>query len=404
MSNSIWRLARVLLIGFGLVALGLVYWQVLQAPSLLAREDNPRRVIAEQRVRRGRLLDRDGNPLAYSQVLPITALQDVVRRHYALPAAAPAVGYYSLRYGVGGAEAAFDARLRGQSGIWDRLLHRPPVGEDVTLSLLWSAQVAADRALGSAKGAVLAMDVVSGGIWVMVSHPTYDPNQLDEEWEGLVADPDAPLLNRSTQGLYPVGDLARLVGLAGLLSAGTTVPPDPLQAPLEAMLAPLSRLGYLATARQLGFDQAPGFDLPTVAGRLPDLYGKDTPRDLVVTPLHMVHFMAAVAGDGQLPQARLAHPARPAGVERALSPQVASTLRSVSPRRGDLAVWCGVVTPKETGGAPLSWLAGYAPAEVPYFALVVVVENSSIGEMSTLPVAQQVWQALKDGAREVARH
>jgi len=398
MPDSISRLARALLVGFGLVALGLAYWQVIRAPSLLAREDNPRRVIAEQRVRRGQLLDRNGRALAYSEVLPITALHDTVRRRYALPAAAHAVGYYSLRYGVGGAEAAFDVQLRGQTNAWDGLLHRPAIGEDVTLSLSWAAQLAADRALGSAAGAVVALDIVSGEAWVMVSHPAYDPNRLDEDWEQLVADPNAPLLNRSIQGLYPVGDLARLVGLAGLLSAGTTTPPDPFQAPLETMLAPLGRLGYLATARQLGFDQAPIFDLPTAAGRLPDLDGKDTPRDLAVTPLHMARFAAAVARDGQLPRAWLLHPAPSAGAQRAFSPDVAAALRVVSPRRGDLAVWSGVATPKETGRAPVSWLVGYGPAEAPRLALVVVVEGSSGGELDTLPVAQHIWQILKEDA------
>lgn len=398
MSDSIWRLARTLVVGFGLVALGLVYWQVLQAPGLLAREDNPRRVITEQRVRRGQLLDRDGKPLAYSEVLPITALHDTVRRHYTSPAAAHIVGYYSLRFGVSGAEAAFDVRLRGRTDALDGLLHRPAVGDDVTLSLSWAAQVAADRALGSSTGAALTLDITNGEVWVLASHPAYDPNRLDENWEHLVDDPNAPLLNRATQGQYPVGDLARLVGLAGLLSAGTTVPPDPLQAPLESMLAPLSRLGYLATARQLGFDQAPGFELPTAPGRLPDLYGKDTARDLVVTPLQMARFVAAVARDGQLPRVRLTYPVLSVEAERAFSPQVAASLRALSPRRGELAVWCGVATPKETGRAPLSWLAGYVPADAPRFALVVVLEDRPGGEVDTLPVAQQVWQALEENA------
>ena len=53
-----------------------------------------------------------------------------------------ALGYYSLRYGASGAEAAFDPALSGSSAerdastvLIDSLLHRPQVGADVQLTL-----------------------------------------------------------------------------------------------------------------------------------------------------------------------------------------------------------------------------------------------------------------------------
>src|SRR5512136_2789762 len=117
MAANIRRLAQSILIGFALVAAGLAYWQVVRAPELSARDDNPRLVQAELRLQRGRLLDRHGQVLAYSEPLTggETALPggSVLLRRYPQPAAVHAVGYYSLRYGTGGAEAAFDARLRG---------------------------------------------------------------------------------------------------------------------------------------------------------------------------------------------------------------------------------------------------------------------------------------------------
>jgi len=42
---------------------------------------------------------------------------------------------------------------------------------------------------------------------VMSSHPTYNPNKLDEEGEALSTNENAPLLNRATQGLYPIGNI-----------------------------------------------------------------------------------------------------------------------------------------------------------------------------------------------------
>ena len=399
MAANIRRLAQSILIGFALVAAGLLYWQVARAPELSARDDNPRLVQAELRLQRGRLLDRHGQVLAYSEPLTggETALPggSVLQRRYPQPAAVHAVGYYSLRYGTGGAEAAFDAALRGQLLPLDRLLHRPQAGSDAALSLDLAAQRAADEGLGERRGAVVVLDIASGETLVLLSRPGYDPNRLDEGWDALSADPAAPLLNRAAQGVYPLGDLARLVGLAGLLSAGITTPPDPLSAPLDAMLAPLSPSGYLAAARQLGFDSAPPFELPAGAGRLPDFAAQGTPRDLAVTPLHMARLAAAMAGDGRMPVPTLTYPAPESPPGRAFAAGVAAALQAATPRFDRVAAWSGVASPQETGTYSLSWLVGYAPADAPRFALAVVVEASDGGAAVTLPIAEQTLAAVK---------
>jgi peptidoglycan glycosyltransferase len=401
MTRNIQRLAQSIFLGFALIAVSLLYWQVVRAPELAARDDNPRLVQTELRLRRGRLLDRYGEVLAYSDPLPDpTERGDEVQRLYPQPEADHVVGYYSLRYGTGGAEAAFDVTLRGQLSPLDRLLHRPQTGQDVALSLDLSAQRAADQALAEHHGAMVVLDITSGAMLALVSHPAYDPNTLDEDWNTLAADPDAPLLNRATQGVYPVGDLARLVGLAGLLSAGITTPPDPLGTPLDDMLAPLSPGGYLATARQLGFDASPLFDLPTGPGLLPDFSdSRSTPRDLAVTPLHMVLFAAAIAGDGRMPVPTLAYPAPSVSPDRAFAPDVAASLQAVTPRFGEVAGWAGVATPQETGDQPLSWFVGYAPAGSPRFAIAIVVEGSDGGIAATLPIAQQTAGAIRESIR-----
>jgi hypothetical protein len=391
MTENIQRLAQAILLGFALVGGGLLYWQVARAPELVARDDNPRLVQAELRVRRGRLLDRYGEVLAHSDPLPGPAgAPEVLQRRYQYPQASHVVGYYSLRYGTGGAEAVFDKDLRGQLSPLDRLLHRPQIGRDATLSIDLAAQRAADEMLGERAGAVVVLDAVSGEVLALVSHPTYDPNRLDEEWDALAADPDAPLLNRATQGVYPLGDLARLVGLTGLLSSGITTPHDPHTAPLDDMLAPLSESGYLATARQLGFDAAPPFDLPTGPGLLPDFEDKGTPRDLAVTPLHMARLAAAISHDGLMPIPTLAYPGPAGPAERAFAPGVAASLQAVTPTFDGLSGWAGVATPKETGDQPLSWFVGYTPR----YAIALVVEGSQGGASVTLPMAQDTVGAI----------
>lgn len=392
MKRNIQRLAQTIFLGFGLVAVSLVYWQVARAPELVARDDNPRLVQAELRLWRGRLLDRSGEVLVYSDQMPASlGTSDFVQRRYLQPGAAHAVGYYSLRYGTGGAEAAYDTALRGQLTPLDRLLHRPQIGHDVQLSVDLAVQRAVDQGLGENHGAVVLLDSVTGEVLALASHPAYDPNTLEDDWETLSADPDAPLLDRATQGVYPVGDLARLVGLIGLLSAGITTPSDPAHAPLDQMLAPLSERGYLATARQLGFDIAPSFELPTGPGLLPDFEDQGTPRDLAVTPLHMARVAAAIANDGNMPVPTLAHPASISAPEHAFAAGVAASLRSVTPGFGDIAGWSGVATPQETGDQPMSWFVGYAPADQSRFAIAVVVERNDGGATVTLPIAQRAF-------------
>jgi peptidoglycan glycosyltransferase len=396
MTQNIRRIGQFVLLGFVLIAASMVYWQLARAPGLVAREDNPRLVQAELRTQRGRLLDRRGEVLAYSDVVPDpSGLGGVVRRRYPQPEASHAVGYYSIRYGTDGAEAAFDTTLRGQLTSLDRLLHRPQVGDDVTLSLDMAAQHAADQSLGEHRGAVIVLDIATGEVLTLVSHPAYDPSTLDDDWDVLASDPDAPLFNRATQGVYALGDLAKLVGLTGLLSAGITTPPDPHTTSLDDMLAPLSDSGYLATARQLGFDVSSPFDLATGPGLLPDFSSQSTPRDLAVTPLHMARMVAAIADDGYMPVPTLAYASLSSAPDRVFAPGVAVSLQAVTPRFDGLAGWAGVATPKETGDRPLSWFVGYAPADAPRFAIAIVVEGDDSGAQVTLPIAQQTVGAIQ---------
>ncbi|MCK4315000.1 MAG: FtsW/RodA/SpoVE family cell cycle protein, partial [Anaerolineae bacterium] len=198
------------------------YWAIVRAAPLRARDDNPRRVFYEQRIVRGRILDRAGAVLADVEV----ADDGSVTRRYQIPEAAPAVGYASLRYGTGGIEAAFDAELRGEAdrsswqAAWDKLLHHPPHGHDVQLTLDATLQAQAQEALAGQAGGVVLLDATTGEVLALASSPTFDPARLDEEWEALIEDPAAPLVNRATQGLYQPGAALQTIVLAEALSEG----------------------------------------------------------------------------------------------------------------------------------------------------------------------------------------
>ncbi|GIV84659.1 MAG: hypothetical protein KatS3mg052_1666 [Candidatus Roseilinea sp.] len=210
------------------LALGTGYWSIVRGPELVARPDNPRRLEAELATFRGAIYARDGVLLAYSSCVgapqplaPCAARSGSqsapprYERRYPLPEAAPAVGYYSQRYGAGGLEAFADATLRGSRTWLDDFLHRPRIGGAITATLDASWQrraVAALRAtptLTNPRGAVVVMNWRTGEVLALASAPTFDPNRLEQDWERLRTAPDAPLVNRATQGLYQPGLLLR---------------------------------------------------------------------------------------------------------------------------------------------------------------------------------------------------
>ncbi len=365
MKQNIKNLQRALLLSFALVGLGLVYWQLVRADALLTRGDNPRLVIAAQRVKRAKILTADGVALAET----VTGPDGVAQRRYPYPNLAAVTGYYSLRYGSGGLEAAYDDWLSGvnrQSRL-DTLMHRPPAGQNITTTIHLPAQVAADAALVKANtvGAVIILNPQTGELLAMASRPTFNPNTLDKDWNNLIEDPDAPLLNRAAQGIFPLGEMARLVGLIGLFEAGTTVPVDPLSASLPEMLSPLSGQGLAAAAHQLRFDRKIPFSLPTQAGFIPnDL--PDKAGEIAATPLHLALVGAALSRQGMVYAPILAYPNAAPEEIRYFGADTAALTNNL------LTEFSALALPEVTGSQPLSWYLGWGGDSSLVLAAVVV--------------------------------
>ncbi|MBI5958879.1 MAG: hypothetical protein HY866_09105 [Chloroflexi bacterium] len=215
------QVTRVILLAFAGVVISAAFWSIYQGESLLKRDDNARNVIAEQRIRRGAIYDRDGVRLAYSEETE----SGVMRRVYPYPQVASAVGYYSLTYGTAGIEAAFDAALRGTDRVsdWEQwtndVLHRVPQGSDVAGTIDLDVQLAASQALRGRRGAAVVIEIPSGRVLALVSQPGYNPNRLDEQWDALTEDETtSPLLNRATSGVYQPGGAFQTVMLSALLA------------------------------------------------------------------------------------------------------------------------------------------------------------------------------------------
>lgn len=85
-------------------------------------------------------------------------------------------------------------------------------GDDVYTTLNVDLQQVASTALGVYQGAILVTEPSTGKVLAMVSKPDFDPQQIEEMWDELVADRDSSiLLNRVTQGLYPPGSTFKIM-------------------------------------------------------------------------------------------------------------------------------------------------------------------------------------------------
>lgn len=96
-------------------------------------------------------------------------------------------------------------------------------GEDVTLTIDYRLQMAAEESFGdSVRGAIVALDPRNGEVLVLASSPSFNPNEFasimtEERYALLGNDPENPLYNRAIQGTYPPGSTFKMMtALAGL--------------------------------------------------------------------------------------------------------------------------------------------------------------------------------------------
>jgi peptidoglycan glycosyltransferase len=434
MTSHLNRLAMVFGAAFLAIALATGYWSVIRGDALFARADNPRRVLAERRVARGTIYDRSGAVLADD-----TGDPGALVRHYPYPDLAPVLGYVSPLFGSAGVEAALDAVLHGDAGLdpvsvyWrTTVLGAPPPGRAIKLSIDLSLQSATDAALGDHVGAVVLLDARTGEILAMASHPTYDANQLEANWQALVGNTSSPLLNRATLALYQPGGVLWPVVLAGTVQVGLSdlsqSYPVAQQAitvdgqtivcraapPVQALTladtlslgcpGPIAALGQRLGASALAalFDQfqlytAPAVEIPTTAAPAgkaiadPAIYAIGQGA-LNLTPLRAALVMAAIARHGRMPSARLVVATQdPSGQWQTTAP-AASAVQVASPLAADAvkALMPDGLTATaltSTAGKTLAWYLGFAPSVDPNYVVAVLLEDGDLAAANAIGTA-----------------
>jgi penicillin-binding protein A len=263
------------------------------------------------------------------------------------------VGYDHPVYGQSGLEASLDSYLRGLQGnpaslVWwnDLVYGLPPDGLDVRLSLDLGLQQSVDLQLGDHNSALVLMNARDGDILAMASHPTFNPNQLDQDWSSLVKDPHTPLLDRAVLGQYQPGAALGVFLLTSATARGNlpalpqhlwyeyqgktldcavTPAANTWQAIIAAGCpAAATTLGMsleksgsnssdalLALYKDLGLYSAPAIRLQVSSSLFPEKTGDPVgaalgQADLSISPLQMARAAAVLSSDGVLPAPKLA--------------------------------------------------------------------------------------------------
>ncbi len=217
------------------------------------------------------------------------------------------------------------------------------------------------------RGAVVALNVEDGGVLALYSSPTFNPNDFvggiaADRWAELNQNPDQPLFNRATLGLYPPASTWKLAAAAIGLDLGVIRPDEKMPIPCTGGMQYGNRywrcwdpnghgevdlfdairhscdvyfyqLGIriglqrlLDEGTRIGFNRRCGIDLPSEArGDFPEdqdfwvrRFGlrptEGEALNLAIgqgpnsqTPLKMAQFYLAIARDGSAPAPRIRH-------------------------------------------------------------------------------------------------
>ena len=146
---------------------------------------------------------------------------------------------FKTKRGKTGIERSFDELLSGLTGweMWrvdplgfqDSLLDHetPKKGQDLVTSIDIDLQLAAETALGERTGAAVALDVRTGEVLAIASHPSYDLNDLSPFIPRNTFDAineRGAWLNRTLQLSYPPGSTFKLITAIAGMRAGTITP------------------------------------------------------------------------------------------------------------------------------------------------------------------------------------
>ena len=360
----------------------------------------------------------------------------------------------------------------------------PTPSQSITTTLDKNLQIETQKAISGFTGAAVVMEVETGRILAMASSPSFDPNLFDPNnansaqlLNDVLNNKNQSLLNRATQGQYPLGSVFKIVTMAAALESNLYTPDSSYycgyyfeELPGEKFEDWTLDKGYdesgeltlvqglmrscnpwfyhlgLDLFRQMGAtylsDMARGFGLGSATGI--EQVAEDTgsipdPKtdgdavqqgigqgEMLVTPLQVVRFIAAIANGGTLyrPQLIDSMTSSTGVTTYTFSPEAQSTLPIsqttldairegmglvVSSKRGtahealsglNITMYGKTGTATNSTGDPHAWFAGYTDMnkeDKPDIAVVVLVENGGEGSEVAAPIFRRIIETYYFG-------
>lgn len=404
--GSLRGLSILISVLFAVALLRVGYWSLL-TPHEVAMDQRDRRFYPLEGDRpRGAIVTSDGVTVVYSVRTP-TGYQ----RMYQDGTLSHVVGY-ATRSAVEGIEGALGRELIPRRGDdWLSQLRARYIGPSpaatVVLEIDSRIQAVAAAGLAGHRGAVVVLDVRTGGVIASASSPHYTSREIiDSPWSGAflrsAREADGFFIDRTTAALYPAGAGAHLVAAIAAIDRGLNIEairvddpfraddswgsyyvrsPTAAHATLDLSRALRSaediyfaKVGLLvggeqlaSYARALGLDASPPVELPAGRGRV-SLKGSLTTPILVaqtaaglgemrVSVLQMARLIATLGSGGVPPpvhyvsavhdQTAVLPLPRDASPRRVMSGQTASFVLGSLTRTSVTGALVGVDAPRE---------------------------------------------------------
>ncbi len=126
----------------------------------------------------------------------------------------------------------------------------PQAASSVYLTIDRNMQLWAQRSLEFFRGSVVVMEVDTGRILAMASAPDFDPNLFEPNnpnnlaLNELLNNGNQPLLNRATQGQYPLGSVFKIITMSAAMESGLYLKDTPYDCQYEFNELPDGRTLY----------------------------------------------------------------------------------------------------------------------------------------------------------------
>ena len=345
-------------------------------------------------------------------------------------------------------------------------------GQTVYTTLDKTLQKRLQESLGDLRAAVVVMEVDTGKVLALMSNPGFDPNAFDTETGDpelvttYFTDENQPLFNRATQGQYPLGSIFKIISMStaleteiysqyssflcghtywtcdsvyledwtlahGTSASGELTLPEGLMRSCNPWFYRIGETLYnegfesalSEMAMGFGLGALTGIEIPEEPGNIPEVASNCLNNaqmaigqgEILVTPLQVASFIAAMVNGGTLFSPALVEQIKPASGEATyeFSPEVNGTLpiseetrqtvleamRMVTEdTRGtgywallglDIPVSGKTGTAQTPSGDAHAWFAGFTrqnDPDRPDIAVVVLVENGGEGSVMAAPI------------------